>query len=141
MKKILLLIIISMIAVSAHAGEKTWSGAGDDVTYSDGDNWYPTGSPTLADDLVIDAEDASITCTETFYANSITIGGRETVTLASGGYVLGTVQPATTSGVAIDNRLTGTLTLSGPGKLKLKGQYKDSEAGLTAEPSFMFWVE
>ncbi len=136
-----LIITMLLLAFPAVAAEKVWNGGGDDSTWVGDDNWSPAVAPAAADDVTIDTEGASVSCDRTFNAKSITLGGRETVTLTSENFVYGTVKPDTTSDAAILNRSGGTLTLKGVGVLTLKGQYKDSEESLTPEPSFIFWVE
>ncbi len=146
MRKIILLLIV-FIAVGANnysplqAAEKNWAGGGDGSTWSDDDNWSPAAEPTTADDVLIDVENAAVTCDETFKAKSIIVGGRETSTLTTNNFVFGTVAPAETSDTALMTRSGGTITLTGAGTITLQGQYKDSEETLDPEPSFLFWVE
>lgn len=141
---ILMLIGMLLAAFPIEAAEKTWSGSGDASSWSDDDNWFPQVEPTAGDDVLIDAEDVSVTCSETFKAKSISIGGNETSTLISENFIFGTISPEATSDVAIDNRQGGTFRLKGAGIVTLQGQYKDSlgEGGVSVdEPSFMFWLE
>lgn len=133
--------IAFLLASAVYAAEKNWDAGGDGSDWSDGDNWHPAGIPTLADDIVIDSEDAEVTCSQTFKAKSITVGGRETSKLTSENFVYGTVEPDATSDVAMLCRPGGTIKLKKAGVLTLKGQYMDSEETLAAEPSFIFWVE
>jgi len=135
-------LILALFLVSPlEADEKTWSASGDGSTWSDEDNWSPADIPTSADDVLIDAEDASVVCTSTYNARSISIGGRETSNLISNSYIFGTISPDSGSNIAIENRSGGTFTLKGGGTVTLQGQYKDSTEGLVAEPGFMFWIE
>ena len=135
-------MLISVLAISpALAGEKAWDGGGDGLLWADEDNWFPGVVPNSSDDVTIDTEDAEVTCDRTFKVKSITVGGRETVTLTSENFVYGTVKPDSRSDTAISNRAGGTITLEGAGVLTLMGKYEDSEASLTPEPSFLFWVE
>lgn len=139
---VIISVAISILLVSpAIAAEKNWSASGDGSSWSDDDNWYPEEAPALSDDVVIDTEDASVVCGETFNAKSITVGGRETSTLTSENFIYGNVVPDTTSDIAISSREKGTITLKGAGILTLKGQYKDSEESLTPEPSFIFSIK
>ena len=124
-----------------NAADKEWSGSGDGSTWSDDDNWSPAVAPASIDNATIDIEGASITCTATFNAESITVGGRENVTLTSNNFIFGTVSPDSSSDTAVFVRNGGKLVLKNSGVLTLKGQYKDSEESLTPEPSFMFWIE
>ena len=145
-KRIILCLLVVFLGlfnmpVIASAAEKAWTGDGDASSYSDDDNWSPASEPTSADDITIDAEDASVVCTRTFKAKSITIGGRQEPTLTSNNFVYGTIEPESSSDVAICNRRGATVTLKGAGTITVKGQYKDSEESLTPEPSFMFWIK
>lgn len=146
-KKIIILFGLFITLYTLHitpvvyAEEKIWSGAGDGWSWSDDDNWSPTVVPTEADGVLIDVEDASLICTETFKAKSITIGGRQTSKLTSNNFIFGLISPASGSAIAILNRRGGTLTLKGAGILTLRGQYKDSEEALAVSPSFMFWIK
>ena len=133
--------IILILTGPAVSEDKTWSASGDGTNWSDEDNWTPAVEPASGDDILIDAGDAAVVCTETFKAKSITMGGRETPSLTSNNFIFGTVSPDSGSGIAVLNRSGGTITLKGAGTLTLQGQYKDSEESLTPEPSFMFWIE
>ncbi|MFH1504686.1 MAG: hypothetical protein ABIH08_04805 [Candidatus Omnitrophota bacterium] len=137
----LAIFLLLLISVSLPAEDKSWSGSGDGVNWADDDNWFIDVEPTNADDVSIDLNGASVTCTETFSAKSITLGGRETSDLISNNFVFGTVSPDSTSDIAILNRSGGVFTLKGSGVVTLQGSYKDSEESLTSEPSFMFWVQ
>jgi len=139
---VLLLVVFSVLfATVACADEKVWSAGGDETTWSDDDNWFPAVEPNSEDDVTIDMEDASVTCTETFKAKSIVVGGRTSSTLTSNNFVYGTVTPDSASDVALDNKKGGTIILKGAGTLTLGGQYRSSEESLISEPSFMFWVK
>ena len=140
---VFLSVVLSVLLGSSgvYAAEKNWSGAGDGSSWSDDDNWSPASAPTSADEALIDMDGASVVCTETFNAKSVTIGGNETITLTSNNFIFGTISPGSGSLVAILNRSGGTYTLKGAGIVTVKGQYKDSEESLVAEPSFMFWIE
>ncbi|MBU4342805.1 MAG: hypothetical protein KJ902_04290 [Candidatus Omnitrophica bacterium] len=138
----IVMVCITFIFISiGYAEEKNWSGAGDGSSWSDDDNWSPASAPTSADEALIDTDGASVVCTETFNAKSVTIGGNEAITLTSNNFIFGTISPGSGSLVAILNRSGGTYTLKGAGIVTVKGQYKDSEESLVAEPSFMFWIE
>jgi len=130
-----------LMVVPAIAAEKNWSAAGDAATWSDDDNWSPAAEPTSADDVSIDAESAAVTCTETFKAKSVTVGGRETSTLTTNNFIFGTVSPDSVLDIGILTRSGGTITLTGAGTVTVQGQYEDSEESLTDEPSFLFWIE
>jgi len=123
------------------AGEKTWNAAGDGEVWSDDDNWLPAVAPTSSDDVVISSINSTATCSETFEAKSITVGGRGQSTLVSEDFIFGSVTPETTSNIGILNRQDGKLVLKGAGTLTVRGQYKDTEESLTSQPSFLFWVE
>ncbi len=148
LKKILILFIVCFILypstfILVYSADKTWSGGGDGVNWSDQDNWYPTEVPTASDDLLIDIEDGQISGDQTFTAKSITIGGRESTALTTDSFVFGTIEPDEVTDVAVTNRSGGKITLSGSGVITLKGKYESSKqaATITSEPSFMFWVE
>lgn len=126
---------------AAQGADKVWSSLGDGVSWSDDDNWLPASVPTSVDDVLIDATGASIVCGGTYKAKSVTMGGRESVSLTSNNFVFGTISPDAVSDLAILNRLGGTIKLTGAGILTVRGRYKDSEETLVQEPSFMFWVE
>lgn len=141
MRKILIFCLVLLLASTAMADEKVWSASGDASTWSDKDNWSPDGIPKKKDDVLIDTEDAAVTCDKTFKAKSITVGGRETSTLTSNNFIFGTVSPDSGSDIAVTTRSGGTITLTGAGTITVQGQYKDSEESLVPEPSFMFWIE
>ncbi len=144
MRKFIVFCIIAVYALGIaqiYAAEKNWSGGGDGSTWVDDDNWSGAVAPSASDDVLIDVENVSVICNETFKAKSIIIGGRETSHLTTKDFIFGEVKPASTSGVAMMTRSGGTVTLSGAGILTLGGKYQDSEETLDPEPSFMFWVK
>jgi len=141
MVRVIIFCLVLVITSTAIAEEKNWSAAGDAATWSDDDNWSPVAAPTSADDVLIDAESAAVTCTETFKAKSITVGGRETSTMTSDNFIFGTISPDSGSDIGILTRSGGTITLTGSGTVTVQGKYQDSEESLVPEPSFMFWVE
>ena len=146
MLKKFLWIVIFIFFIFDHtnifAVEKTWSGGGDAQTWTDDNNWSSLAKPVLVDDILIDLANASVFCTETFMAKSIILGGRKNMTLTINHFSFGTITPSASSEVAILNRRDGKLILKGAGGVvTIKGQYKDSEETLVAEPSFMFWVK
>jgi len=132
---------VLMFATATYAEDKAWTGAGDGSSWSDLDNWQPAAVPTSDDDVTIDAEEASIVCTQTFEAKSVTVGGKQTASLVSNSFVFGTIAPDSVSDPAIVNRKGGKIILKGPGTLTLQGQYKGSKETLVTEPSFIFWLE
>ena len=134
-------VFIFIVFISLQAAEKNWSGGGDGSTWVDDDNWSGAVAPSASDDVLIDVENVSVICNETFKAKSIIVGGRETSRLTTNDFIFGEVKPASTSGVAMMTRSGGTVTLSGAGILTLGGKYQDSEETLDPEPSFMFWVK
>lgn len=145
-RRIIILFVFFFTLCTLHftqiyAAEKNWSGGGDGTTWSDDDNWFPAVTPATTDDVTIDVEGASVVCTQTFKARSITVGGRTSCTLTSNNFVYGTVTPDFTSDVALYNKRDGTVTLKGAGTITLGGEYKDSEEVLTPEPSFMFQIK
>lgn len=135
------IIVLILACGMAEAKEKTWVGAGDGESWSGDANWSPAASPTSSDDAAIDLENASVKCTSTFQAKSLTLGGRQTSKLTSENFIYGTIAPSSSSDAAVLNRAKGTFTLKGAGTVTLKGRYKDSEESLTSEPSFIFWVK
>jgi len=146
MKKFVILVVAFITLYTLHitqsfAAEKNWSAGGDGSDWADDDNWSPAAAPSSADDVSIDIADGAVTCGQTFYAKSITLGGRETCALASNNFIFGTVAPDSTSDVAILNRSGGTITLTGAGTVTMRGKYQDSEETLDPEPSFLFWIQ
>ena len=135
------LLVCGLYISPVAADSKVWDGGGDGSTWADTENWHPDGIPTSGDDVTVDAEDASVLCERTFNAKSVTVGGRQGVTLTSDDFIYGTIEPDDGTEVAILNRRDGHIVLRGAGTLTVRGQYKDSESELEAEPSFIFWVE
>ncbi|UCD14881.1 MAG: hypothetical protein JSV34_03925 [Candidatus Omnitrophota bacterium] len=136
-----ILVGVSMLA-GAGAADKNWTGGGDDQSWSDEDNWVPKVVPADSDDVAIDLEDASVECSATFEAQSITVGGSQTATLTVNNFVYGTVSPESSSDVALLNSKDGKVVLKGAaGTVTLSGRYKNSEEAVASEVNFMFWVE
>jgi len=142
MKRLCLFIIaIILIAIPVHADDKSWTGSGDGTSYSDEYNWFPAGAPNPASDAAIDENDASVEANSTFYAKSITVGGRNTSTMTVNKFIYGTVEPSSVSDTAVMTRPGGKTVLKGSvGTVTLKGQYVDSEESVAEEPSFVFWA-
>jgi len=147
-KKIIILFTIFFTLCTLHfrlvyAADKTWGGGGDGTNWSDQDNWYPAGVPTLSDDVLIDMENGSITADQTFTAKVLTVGGRESTIVTTGNFVFGEIKPDAVTDSAIINRLGGKIISSGSGVITLKGKYESTRdtAESASEPSFMFWIE
>ena len=142
---LLLIFITSFLLIlsfsRAEAVDKTWGGGGDGTSWSDKDNWSPQEVPSESDDILIDKEEVSVICTETFKAKSITLGGRQASILTSNNFIFGTISPASSYDIAILNRQGGTFVFKGGGVVTVRGQYKDSNESLGLEPSFMFWLK
>ena len=129
-------------ATWAWAEDKSWNAAGDQSSWFDDANWLPASSPTASDDVMINMLDASASIPQAFHAGSITLGGKRQSVLTVNNFVTGTVEPASSSDIAVYNRRDGHWTLKGSaGKITLKGTYKDSEEVIPDEPSFMFYVQ
>jgi len=132
---------VPLFLTDSYADSRSWDGGGDDTVWADSANWHPSGIPVSSDDVTIDTEGTSVLCERTFKAKTITIGGREGSTLTSDDFIFGTIEPDAVTEVAILNRRGGHIILKGAGTITLKGQYRDSEAVIGAEPGFIFWVE
>lgn len=145
MKKITLLFclifLLPVVCGPVYAEDRTWAASGDGVSWSDADNWFPDSVPISTDDVLIDFEDAAVVCNDTFRASSITLGGWEPSTLTSEDFVFGVIAPDSTSDSALICRKGGKIMLQGDGVMTISGKYESSNAELTPEPSFMFWLE
>ncbi len=124
-----------------YAAEKQWSGAGDGVYWADPDNWSPAGVPTSSDDVTISLEDASVYAAETFYAKSITVGGRGEAALTVENFVYGYVTPDESTDDAIYIRKDGSVIFKGAGDIIVTGRLITSQQTLVSDPSFMFILE
>lgn len=137
-----LLLASCFIWVSpVHAEDKTWKGSTDATDFFGDENWYPSPHPVAPDNATINAKEANVKLSETFNIKSITLGGNEESTLTTDEFISGTIAPNAVSDIAILNRRDGHLVLKGPGTVKAKGAYKDSEENLTAQPSLVFSVQ
>ena len=137
-----LVVFFALASGACLAEDQAWSGSGDESSWSDEYNWFPTGVPTLGSDAAIDSEGASVICDETFQAKSISIGGNETSQLAVENFINGQIKPSSASDIAVLNRPGGTFSLQGRvGVVKIHGTYEDSEQPASSEPSFMFWTD
>lgn len=142
---VFIFVIIGVLFLNysyVEAADTTWSGSGDGTNWSDADNWFPAAEPTTENDVLIDMKDILVECTQNFQAKSLTIGGRETSTLAINNFIFGAIAPDVGSDIAILNRRRGIFIFKGAGgTVTVKGQYRDSNESLALEPSFMFWFE
>lgn len=136
-----ILLLVFFLPFSAYAAEKQWSGAGDGIYWSDPDNWSPTGVPTASDDVTISLEKTNVYVAETFYAKTITVGGRGEATLTVQNFVYGYVTPDDTSSTALDIRKDGNIIFQGAGDIIVKGKLGTSQQTVVSEPAFMFVVE
>lgn len=125
----------------SYAADKNWIGTGDNTTWADGQNWFPNGEPTSADNATIDLKDAYATAKRTFEAKSLSIGGAADSTFATDDFIYGNLIPDSFSDNALYIRKGGTVVLRGQGTIKLKGMFKNSEETFTGEESFMFILQ
>ena len=123
------------------AEEKVWNADGDGTTWESDANWWMSGHPIEGDNVTIDMDAAAVTINQTFEAESITLGGKENVELRKINFVHGTIEPDSTSDVAITNKSGGHLILEGIGTVTVRGTYLDTLGTSVNEPSFMFWVK
>lgn len=121
----------------AWADEKRWTGRGDQSSWDDAANWTPEDEPGAGDDVTLDKHEAAATVDRSFDAKSITVGGNEPTELTVDEFISGTVEPDASTENAVINRRAGQIRLVGPGTVKLRGTYRDSEESLAPEPSFM----
>lgn len=138
----LFLLFFLLLLTPVYAADKSWNNAGDGTSWTDGKNWNPEGIPSIADNVTIDYKNAPVTCSKTFEAKSITVGGTTSSTLTKNDFISGTISPSSTSDNALHIRKNGLVTLKGIGTVTLKGKFKStSEEGTPGEESFMFTVE
>lgn len=129
-------------ASPAEAAAKVFSGGGTDATrWHDDHNWFAATIPTKADAVTIDLTGASVTATDTFAAQSITVGGKTTAALTADSFVYGAITPESTSDPAMLIRKNGTVVMKGAGVVVLKGPFKNTEESLPTEPSVMILLE
>lgn len=139
---IVLTMVYGLWTMDSFAADKTWTGAGDQENWSDDDNWFPNAAPTTVDSVLIDEEDVSANCSQTFEAQSVTVGGSQGSTLSVDNFVYGEIRPPGSSGTAVLNSKDGKIILKGAaGIVTLGGQYKSSKETVVPESNFMFWVE
>lgn len=143
--KLAMTIVVLFLSVfqvfSSYADDKTWTGPADTTDFFGDENWYPSPHPAPPDNATINAKGANVNLSETFNVKSITLGGNEESYLTTDEFISGTIAPDTASDIAILNRRNGHLILKGPGTVKTKGTYKDSEENLAAQPSLVFSVQ
>jgi len=128
--------------IDCFAADKVWVGGGDGESWSDEDNWFPQVSPTRDESVLINSEDVTVECSQTFEAQSVTVGGAYSSTLTSENFVYGEITPRSVDDVAVLNSKDGKIILKGAaGVFTLSGQYKASKEISASEVNFMFWVE
>ncbi|HLD69963.1 MAG TPA: hypothetical protein VJA17_04280 [Candidatus Omnitrophota bacterium] len=135
------LLFFALSGGAAEQSQKSWSGAGDGVSWSDDQNWSSGTVPVATDDVLVNTKDVAVMCTETFQAKSVTLGGSEPSSLTSSNFVFGAISSGSGSAPAVLNRSGGLLKLNGAGTMTLKGQYRSSEEIPAPEPSFLFWIK
>ncbi len=136
------MVCIFLTGISAvKAEDRVFNAEGDGTSWSDDNNWSPAIAPTIADDVLINMENGSVVCTQTFKARSVTIGGSWDSILTSDNFIFGAISPDSTSDIAVHNRKGGIFRLISVGTVILRGQYKDSQESPVAQPSFIFSTE
>ncbi len=131
---------LSLLDPAAFADEKRWTGRGDQASWDDDANWAPAESPTAGDDVTVDRREAAVSIQRSFGAKSVTVGGNEHSAITVNDFINGTVEPDHNTNDAVVNRRDGSIKLIGPGTVKLRGTYRDSEESLAPEPSFMITI-
>ena len=136
------LTLLFCVSQPAVAAEKSWTGSGDASDWFDDQNWSSEAAPTLADDVVINANAAAPKASQTFEARSITLAGTASSSFTVDPLISGAVEPGANTDLAVYNRRDGLAVLKGStGTVVLKGIYKDSEEVLANQPSLVFFVE
>lgn len=126
----------------AWAADKNWNGGGDASTWTDAGNWLEAAAPSASDDAVVDQSSVTATIAQDFNVKSVTLGNKRTSVLNVNNFVSGNVEPEDTDDDALSIGKKGKIVMKGTaGKLTLKGAYKDSEAILPDEPTFMFYAQ
>ena len=148
-KKVLLfpifLVFLLLNCGGVCAEDKQWSGNDDALSWEKDINWFFNGVPALADNVVINAQGASVTISKTseiFNAASLTVGGRTGSTVTVENFVYGLIDPASSADNALYIRKDGEVVLQGGGGVvTLKGMFMNSEQTIPNEPAFMFGAE
>jgi len=133
-------LVIFFSPISVSAADKQWSASGDGISWEDAYNWADIGVP-LASDTVTIINTASVLISKTFYAKSLSIGGRNESSLETSDFVYGVIAPDSNTDYAVSLKKDAALTLKGPGDITLKGQLLITEQSSDTEPSFMFTAE
>ncbi len=142
--KVVILISVMLINLSyfsiLSADDKVWTGDGDATAWEDDTNWNPEGTPSASDDAVIQKKNAAVTVNQSLEGRSLSVGGKNEASISFDSFVSGDISPDNVTDHAIMNRRGGTIKLKGPGTIRVKGAYLDSEESLAPEPSFMLTV-
>ena len=137
-----LLAMTVVLITPAQAADRNWNAGGDASTWTDKDNWLEAAAPTVSDNAVVDQSNASATVSQDFKVKSITLGKKRSSVLNVNNFVTGGIEPAKTEDDALFAGKKGKIVMKGTaGKITLKGAYKDSEAVLPDEPTFMFYAQ
>ena len=142
MKKIFLVLVMSLLVSPAFAEDKSWNAGGDKASWTDDANWLPSGAPTASSDVLVDMLDTKAEVSETFTAKSLTLGGKKASQLTVDNFVAGAIEPSNASNLAVHNRNGGYMIMKGSaGKVTLRGTYKSTKQAVADEPSFMLYVQ
>lgn len=136
----ILVLFLLVKPILGMADEKVWTGHGDSSSWEDDTNWNPEGAPSETDEVIIQKKDSNVKINERFSAKNITVGGKDVSDLNIDSFVSGTISPDTNTNHSVMNRRDGTIHLKGPGVIKVKGSYLDSEESMAPEPSFMVTI-
>jgi hypothetical protein len=127
--------------VYVYAADKVFSGAGDAVSWNDAGNWFPQAVPATGDAVRINNSGLSVRVANDFAIGSLTIGGKGATQLTVAHYVYATITPSAVTSDAVFIKKNGTLVLSGPGTLILRGALHNSEDSTTTESSVLIWLQ
>lgn len=137
-----LFCLMGTVGVSpGFAAVQVFSAGGDDVSWTDKDNWSPVGVPDVTSDVVIDLANSAVTVSKDFKAKSVTVGGKATSKWTSQNFIYGKVSPAAATDTAVLIRKKGTVVMTGQGTVTLTGAFKNTEEALPTEPSVMVLLQ
>jgi hypothetical protein len=125
LKKLFLLLAISLIATNCYAGTKTWQNGGVDTNWSTASNWVEGSKPVAGDDVVIAAAYDCIVNEATANLKSFDMTGY--VNTLSGSSAITVIGAATSTDVV---KFAGTITWTGT--LNLNPTAADTNIQLTS---------
>ena len=134
MKKKIFFIAFILLATcfQLNAQTVTWNGDGDNINWTDADNWDTDAVPVAGNDVVISVSSSQVTITGTHTVRMVTISSSADLTIASGAVL--NIDGAT-SDHGLETTGSGNVVINN-GTINIKGITTDNMDGIYSKGTF-----